>query len=290
MQFDVFISYSSHDKSVADAACAALERAGIRCWIAPRDITPGADWGVAIMDALDTCRAMVLIFSSNANSSPQVRRELERVVGRGVPIIPVRIEDSTPTKALAYFMGPVHWLDALTPPLEQHLQRLANSLKTLLAVDERAAAEPGKTASAGAAAMTLQPAAAQVVAADGRPASIAAALDNAPAISRAMMLAMKGAVLVSTAIGAFLTVATVVYRLFSWLPVTAALTFISYWLVYRNLASQIATAKIAALACGLVWAYLAIWNAAVPNVLLVAIEGTAAGCLLSVAVRLARKK
>jgi hypothetical protein len=289
MQFDVFISYSSHDKSAADAACAALERAGIRCWIAPRDITPGADWGVAIMDALDTCRAMVLIFSSNANSSPQVRRELERVVGRGVPIIPVRIEDSTPTKALAYFMGPVHWLDALTPPLEQHLQRLADSLKTLLAVDERAAAEPGKTASAGATTMTPQPAA-PVAAADAGAANIAAAPDNAPAISRAMMLAMKCAVLLSTAIGALLTVATIVYRLFGWLPVTAALTFISYWLVYRNLASQIATAKVAALGCGLVWAYLAIWNAATPNVQLVAIEGTAASCLLFVAVQLARKK
>ena len=120
MQFDVFISYSSHDKTTADAACAALESAGIRCWIAPRDILPGADWGEAILNALDTCRAMVLIFSSNANSSPQIRREIERVVGRGIPIIPVRIEDTAPTKAMAYFMGPVHWLDALTPPLEQH--------------------------------------------------------------------------------------------------------------------------------------------------------------------------
>jgi hypothetical protein len=44
-----------------------------------------------------------------------------------VPVIPVRIEDIAPTKAMAYFMGPVHWLDALSPPLEQHLQRLADS-------------------------------------------------------------------------------------------------------------------------------------------------------------------
>ncbi len=36
MSFDVFISYSSIDKTTADAACNALESAGIRCWIAPR--------------------------------------------------------------------------------------------------------------------------------------------------------------------------------------------------------------------------------------------------------------
>lgn len=40
---DVFISYASSDKPVADAVCAALEQRGIRCWIAPRDILPGLD-------------------------------------------------------------------------------------------------------------------------------------------------------------------------------------------------------------------------------------------------------
>ena len=290
MQFDVFISYSSHDKSTADATCAALEAAGIRCWMAPRDILPGSDWGAAIMDALDSCRAMVLIFSSNANSSPQIRREVERVVGRGVPVIPVRIEDSTPTKALAYFMGPVHWLDALTPPLEQHLQRLADSLKTLLPVADHKTPDPAPMANAGTSA-TSAPAADAVT----ENSAAAGAIGAAPhAIGRpasaGRMLAMKCAAAVATTIGGLLTVATVVYKVFGWLPVTAALTFISYWLVYRNLASQIPTAKVAALGCGLVWAYLAIWNAAVPDIPLVVIEGIAAGCLLFTAVELSRVK
>ena len=52
MAFDVFLSYSSKDKTTADAACAALENTGIRCWIAPRDIIPGMDWGEAIVNAI----------------------------------------------------------------------------------------------------------------------------------------------------------------------------------------------------------------------------------------------
>jgi hypothetical protein len=56
MAFDVFISYSTKDKLAADATCAALEAAGVRCWIAPRDIMPGAEWGAAIVKALDHCR------------------------------------------------------------------------------------------------------------------------------------------------------------------------------------------------------------------------------------------
>lgn len=39
---DVFISYAAADKPVADAACATLESRKIRCWIAPRDVVPGA--------------------------------------------------------------------------------------------------------------------------------------------------------------------------------------------------------------------------------------------------------
>ena len=72
MSHDAFISYSSRDKTVADAACAALEASGIRCWIAPRDIMPGVEWGEAIIDAINHCRAFVLIFSANANESPQI--------------------------------------------------------------------------------------------------------------------------------------------------------------------------------------------------------------------------
>jgi hypothetical protein len=141
MSFDVFISYSSKDKSVADAACAALEAAGVRCWIAPRDVSPGADWGASIVEALDECKAMVLIFSSSANESPQIRNEVVRAVNNGITLIPVRIENIEPTKALAYFMGAVHWLDALTPPLDQHLKQLAASLKALLQVNKTALAQ-----------------------------------------------------------------------------------------------------------------------------------------------------
>jgi formylglycine-generating enzyme required for sulfatase activity len=129
MNFDVFISYANQDKATADAACAKLEAEGIRCWIAPRDVPPGVEWAGAIVDAIDRCRAMVLIFSSSANGSKQIHREVQRAFDREVPVVPFRIENIAPEKSLAYYMGPVHWLDALTLPLEQHLQKLAVSVR-----------------------------------------------------------------------------------------------------------------------------------------------------------------
>jgi hypothetical protein len=135
--FDVFISYPHQDKASADAACATLEAAKIRCWIAPRDITPGVEWAEAIVGAIGLCRVMVLIFSSSANKSKQIRREVQQAFDKGLPVVPMRMENVQPTETLGYYMGPVHWLDAMTPPLEQHLQRLTESVQALLHVAAR---------------------------------------------------------------------------------------------------------------------------------------------------------
>jgi WD40 repeat protein len=132
MPHDVFISYSHHDKSAADAVCAKLEQHGIRCWIAPRDVEPGTEWAGSIIHAISKTKIMVLVFSKNANDSPQIRKEVERAVNKGVIVVPLRIEDVVPTESLEYFMSNVHWLDALTPPLAQHLDHLAGTVKAIL--------------------------------------------------------------------------------------------------------------------------------------------------------------
>lgn len=125
MNPDVFISYSSHNKDVADAVCATLEAGGLRCWIAPRDIAAGDDWGQAIIDAIGVCRAFVLVFSSHANQSEQVKREVSFAVSQARPILPLRIEDVQPSGAMLYYLGTVHWMDAMPGPAENHLSRLA---------------------------------------------------------------------------------------------------------------------------------------------------------------------
>jgi sugar lactone lactonase YvrE len=134
--FDVFISYSNKDRNVANAVCATLEGRKIRCWIAPRDVGYGKDWPSAIIEALNKSRIFVLVFSDSSNKSRQTMREVERAVNKGMPIIPFRIEDVEPTGGMALLISIPHWLDAITPPLEKHLQKLADTIQLLLA-DEK---------------------------------------------------------------------------------------------------------------------------------------------------------
>ena len=129
MAHDVFVSYSQKDKPVADAVVAGLEQGGIRCWVAPRDIQPGSSWGESIVDAIGKSRFMVIILSRNSNKSRQVVREVERAVSSNVIIIPFRIDKNNPTGAMSYFLSTEHWLDALTPPLEEHITRLTETIR-----------------------------------------------------------------------------------------------------------------------------------------------------------------
>ena len=132
MSHEVFISYASDDKPISDACCAKLEANGIRCWVAPRDIVSGLDWPDQIIDAIGKVKLMVLIYTAHSNGSQQVKREVERSVNRGIPIIPLRVEDVPLSKHMEYFISTPHWLDAMTPPLESHLDHLAETVKRVL--------------------------------------------------------------------------------------------------------------------------------------------------------------
>ena len=124
----VFISHSSKNKKIADAICSSTESKGLQCWIAPRDIQPGVSYGEAILDAIKHCSVMVVILSKEANVSRQVQKEVERAVSTGKKIIPFRIDDIPLSKSLEYFLSSEHWLDAVTPPIEDHIEKLVSTI------------------------------------------------------------------------------------------------------------------------------------------------------------------
>ncbi len=135
MPRDVFVSYSLPDRECAFELVTRVEACGIQCWIAPRDISPSADWAAEIIDAISAARVMVLVFSDTSNDSPQVRREVERAVHKRLMLVPFRIDDVMPSKSLEYFLSSQHWLDAFPPPLEPHYQRLCAHLRRTLDVN-----------------------------------------------------------------------------------------------------------------------------------------------------------
>ena len=143
MQYDVFISYSHKDKQTADAVCAKLEQQGIRCWYAPRDITPGADWAESIINAIETVRVMIIIFTDHSNASKQVMNEISNAVNAGVTIVPFKLTNTAPSKGMQYYFTAVHWLDAVDKPMKSSIEELCTRVEGILSLNR--SDEPERT-------------------------------------------------------------------------------------------------------------------------------------------------
>jgi TolB-like protein len=129
----VFISYASQDAAVAGALVGALERHGVACWIAPRDVKAGAVYADAIVRAIGSAKAFVLVLSESAIASSHVGREVERASSKKRPIIALRIDAAPLTPALEYFLSDSQWLEAQTGSMEGAYAKLIEAIRDMVA-------------------------------------------------------------------------------------------------------------------------------------------------------------
>jgi TolB-like protein len=107
----VFVSYSSQDAAVANSIVASLEAQGLKCWMAPRDVKPGAQYADAIVRAINEAKAVVLVMSGSAVGSSHVGKEIERASSKRKPIVAFRIDAAPLNHALEYFLSESQWID-----------------------------------------------------------------------------------------------------------------------------------------------------------------------------------
>ncbi|MGA2944788.1 MAG: toll/interleukin-1 receptor domain-containing protein [Xanthobacteraceae bacterium] len=145
MSAPIFISYSSKDQDIAETICKALESRGQNCWISCRDVRAGDNFQEAIVRALRTAKVMLLVFTSNANNSDEIKKELVLAGRHHVTVVPVRVEDVVPNDAFSYEFATRQWID-LFKNWEQEIELLSSRLEHVLQD-----AKPGETVSTPAA-------------------------------------------------------------------------------------------------------------------------------------------
>jgi hypothetical protein len=143
---DVFVSYASQDAAVANAVVTALERASLSCWIAPRDVTPGALYADGIIRAINEAKVLVLVLSASSIASKHVGKEIERASSKGRPIITLKVDAAPLTTALEYFLSESQWIEvggggtgAAAPKLVEAVRR---HLGPSAAIEPRARLNP----------------------------------------------------------------------------------------------------------------------------------------------------
>lgn len=136
---DVFISYEHESKSIADNIVAVLESKGVRCWYAPRDVY--GDYATSIVEAIERCKAFVLILNHKSSESPHVLNEVEmayqRILQGELVIVPFKVDEGVLSKAMEYYIKRLHWIDAASSTLEQSIVALYEKLAPILGLDKQ---------------------------------------------------------------------------------------------------------------------------------------------------------
>jgi hypothetical protein len=109
--FFLFLSHVSEDRDAALQLVEEFEGRGVQCWIAPRNIQPGAPFDEQIADAIERSHSMLLVFSERCNDSDYIRREVTVAGESRKIIIPFRIENVEPKKALRMRLLDLQWVD-----------------------------------------------------------------------------------------------------------------------------------------------------------------------------------
>ena len=83
----IFVSYSRKDYYFAESLAFHLLQANLPAWLDVKNLKPGADWEHQLDDALETACCFVLVLSSNALRSTNVRAEWQRAIQLRIPIV-----------------------------------------------------------------------------------------------------------------------------------------------------------------------------------------------------------
>jgi TIR domain len=129
----VFISYASQDAAIANSIVENLEQRGIKCWIAPRDVTPGLQYSDQIVGALNDTKVLVLVLSEHVAASPNVGREIERAASKQLRIIVLRINAAPLTRSFEYFLSESQWVEVAALGMPAALRKLTQAVAQRLA-------------------------------------------------------------------------------------------------------------------------------------------------------------
>jgi serine/threonine protein kinase len=128
---DVFISHATADKATAENLCQLLEKSGVDCWIAPRDVPLGANWAEAIVRAIEHAPTTLLLLSASANASVHVANEIERAISKRKNVVTIRLEDVKPAEKLELHLADTQWLNAWRLPLEEVAAQIVRAVRPL---------------------------------------------------------------------------------------------------------------------------------------------------------------
>ena len=131
MEYDVFISYSSKNTEVATRIYDSIKSDNVSCWMAPTDIPGGSEYEDMIVNVIENCKIVVLVFSEPASVSRWVNSEISIAFSEYKHIIPFKIDDTEIKGKMRVKLNDTQIIDA-RKNLQSKISELVTSIKILL--------------------------------------------------------------------------------------------------------------------------------------------------------------
>jgi len=101
----VFISYQRDSLDFVLKLSQRLEDKGVKTWYAPRNIKISGLWPEKLHEAIQNCKALLLLYTENADKSKHVMREVGIADEFNKPILWLKLDSTEPkSKILKYFL------------------------------------------------------------------------------------------------------------------------------------------------------------------------------------------
>ena len=137
---DVFISYKSDEEEYAKRVRNVLEQNGISCWMAPDSIPVGSNYMKQIPQAIENCKAMIVLVSEKSQHSTWVKNEFSQAISKEKLVIPYVIQDCSLEDEFAFSMSTMQQVFAWKDE-ESALQRVVKDIREVLGQDSTARVE-----------------------------------------------------------------------------------------------------------------------------------------------------
>jgi hypothetical protein len=138
-----FISYAAEDRGQCQSIRDALVAAGIECWMAPDSVRPGgSDWASSVIAGIKRCEVFLLVISRHANTSENVKDELEQAKAHRRTIIPFFLEPLQLNDHFELALRRRQWRDDVSTEWETRLLKLAEEIKLMGQQGNRSTASP----------------------------------------------------------------------------------------------------------------------------------------------------
>lgn len=105
----MFLSYSRHDEPLAASIADDVTDMGVEVWRDER-LSGGQAWWDTILDSVRSADAVIFVLSANSLDSVPCARELAYAQALGKPVLPVRVDSTSPNLAPP-FLASLEWVD-----------------------------------------------------------------------------------------------------------------------------------------------------------------------------------